>query len=166
MYETIEQDNAFVTNENDFMEHVCNRCFEDEGLCEFIECYAESTECSSCGRKDEKPIAADMDKVAEHFRMCVEQEYEDAANNLPYETAEGGFIGRYWYPCDLIEEELQLSLPNDNSGELSARLLQALDGIVWCESDPHGLSPVELAKFSWRQFCRVVKHERRFFFVT
>ena len=159
-----EQDNAFVTNENDFMDYVCCSCFEDEGLCEFIESYAEATECSFCGRKGEKPIAAHVDKVAEHFRMCVEQEYEDATDWLPYESREGGFIGRHWDPYDFIADELQLSLPNDNSGELSARLLQEIDGIVWCELNPYGLNPYELAKFSWQEFCRVVKHERRFFF--
>ena len=147
------------------MDYVCSRCFEDDGLCDFIECYAESTACSFCGITDEKIIAADVDKVAEHFRICVEQEYEDAANNLPYETAEGGFIGRHWYPYDLIADELQLSLPNDHSGKLHGRLSEALDGIVWCELNPHDLNPHELAKVSWQEFCRVVKHERRFFFV-
>ena len=146
------------------MEFVCSDCFEDEGLCEFIECHAESTECSFCKAKDEQPIAADIDKVAEYFRMCVEKEYDNAADWLPYESAEGGYQGLYWKPYELIQDELELELPNDDCGVLFDRLSDSLDGIEWCESDPYGLNPFELAKFSWDAFSRVVKHERRYFF--
>ena len=145
------------------MEFVCSDCFEDEGLCKFIECHAESTECSFCGAMDEQPIAADIDEVARYFCMCVEKEYDDAANWLLYEKGEY-HGGRNWESYELIQDQLELELPNDDSGALFKRLLDSLDDIRWCESDPYGLNPFELAKFSWDEFSRVVKHGRRYFF--
>lgn len=65
---------------------------------------------------------------------------------------------------DLIQDLLQLDLPNDESGTLFERLSDSLGDIAWCESDPYGLKPFELAKFSWNEFSRVVKHGRRYFF--
>ena len=135
------------------MEFVCSDCFEDEGLCKFIECHAESTECSFCKAKDEQPIAADIDKVAEYFRMCVEKEYDDAADWLYYESAEGGYQGGdHWDSYELIQEQLELDLPNDDSEALLERLSDSLAGVEWCKSDPYGLNPFELAKFSWDEF--------------
>ena len=146
------------------MEFVCSDCFEDEGLRKFIECHAESTECSFCGAIDEQPIAADIDEVTGYFCKCVEKEYDDAANHLSYNSAEGGYQGIHWDSYDLIQDHLQLDLPNDESGTLFERLLGSLDDITWCESDPYSLNPFELAKFSWNEFSRVVKHGRRYFF--
>ena len=147
------------------MEYVCAGCLEDEGLSAFIECNAESTRCSFCGAKNEQPLAASIDIVGEHVRICVENEYENAADHLNFESAEGGYQGLHWDSYDLIQDELEVGLPNDDSGALIGRLVDSLDGIVWCESNPYSLSPADLAKFSWDEFCRVVKHKRRFFFL-
>ena len=146
------------------MDYVCSSCFEEEGMCQFIECNAESKVCDFCGNKDEQPIAADVDEVGNHLRRCVEKEYASAADHLNHESAEGGYQGLYWDSYDLIHDELEIGLPNDNSGDLIRRLLHSLDDIVWCDSRPFSLSPWYLAKLSWDEFCRVVKHERRFFF--
>ena len=35
----------------------------------------------------------------------------------------------------------------------------------WCERDAYGLNDQQMARYSWNQFCRVVKHQRRFFFM-
>ena len=147
------------------MKFVCSKCFGDEGLRDFVKHNAESEVCSFCGETSELPIAADINKVTKHFRQCVELEFDDAVNHLGYESAEGGYQGISWDPYDLIVEQLELDLPNDDSGELFDVLLDSLDGIRWCHADPYSLNTQELTRFSWDQFCRVVKHERRFFFI-
>ena len=146
------------------MDYVCSSCFEEEGMCQFIECNAESKECDFCGNEDEQPIAADVDEVGNHLRRCVEKEYANAADHLDFESAEGGYQGLHWDSYDLIHDELEIGLPNDDSGELIRRLVHSLDDIVWCDSRPFSLGTWDLAKLSWDEFCRVVKHERRFFF--
>ena len=146
------------------MEYVCSSCFEEEGICKFIECNSESEVCDFCGNEDEQPIAAEVDDVGNHLRRCVEKEYENAADHLNYESAEGGYQGLHWDSYDLIQDELEIGLPNDDSGDLIRRLVDSLDDIVWCESRPFSLSTSDLARLSWDEFCRVVKHERRFFF--
>ena len=98
--------------------------------------------------------------------MSIQKEYDDAANWLPYETAEGGYQGNTWTTCDLLTDELGLKLPNDRNGRLLDSLVGQMPDFVWCESDPYGLNEVQLARFSWKRFCQIVKHERRFFFTN
>src|SRR4029077_16027840 len=35
----------------------------------------------------------------------------------------------------------------------------------WCKTDPYGMSPSEALSFSWDQFCKTIKYERRYFFL-
>lgn len=74
-------------------EHVCSNCFSDSGIMQFITDNAEARTCSFCGRRSRRLIAARLERVTEHIDGCLRREYEDAANCLPYETAEGGFQG-------------------------------------------------------------------------
>jgi hypothetical protein len=146
------------------MGYVCSGCFEDEGLRAFVKANAESPKCSFCGANAVHPIAAKVRDVAAHFRECVEREYADAANHLPYENAEGGYQGEHWDSYDLITEALELELPRDHTGALFEILKGSLDDIVWCRAHPYSLNPFELADFSWKEFSRIVKHERRYSF--
>lgn len=126
------------------MDYVCSSCFEEEGMCQFIECNAESKVCDFCGNVDEQSIAADVDEVGHHLRRCVEREYANAADHLDHESAEGGYQGLHWDSYDLIHNELEIVLPNDDSGDLIRRPVHSLDDIVWasiaCANDKNLLS--------------------------
>ena len=146
------------------MEFVCCDCFENPGLSSFVANNAEEKKCNFCEAEAEVPIAADMETVATFFRKCIEREYDDAAEHLGYESAEGGYQGRHWDSYELIMEVLDIDLPNDREDKLLNRLVDSLSDRIWCEKNPFDLNPRELANFSWEEFCRVVKEERRYFF--
>ena len=55
---------------------VCDNCFEDTGLVEFIRSNASAIECSFCPTKDDVPIAASIDDVSAHFIECLFREYD------------------------------------------------------------------------------------------
>jgi hypothetical protein len=40
-----------------------------------------------------------------------------------------------------------------------------MDNELWCETDPYGMSHAQQLQFSWEKFCRIIKHEKRYFFL-
>lgn len=144
-------------------EYVCGDCFGDDGLKEFIASRAESNECSFCGATEDEPIAAPFDDIAEHIGSCIGQHYTDPANNLPYESAEGGYQGTTYYTDELFGE-IGLDFPNDNDDRLRKAISDSLDNDLWSDMHPFSLSSTQQLDFSWDEFCRVIKHERRYFF--
>ena len=145
--------------------YVCVNCFEDPGLVSFIKRYAVAEECSFCSATDSIPIAASVEEVSEHIIECLRHEYDDAANQLGWIGAEGGYQGAHWDTPDLLSYEVELSFPQENEELLLEALFGDLIDQVWCERNAYGLNDEEWARFSWDYFCDVVMHQRRFFFM-
>jgi HEPN/RES N-terminal domain 1/RES domain len=146
---------------------VCDRCFGNQDIQEYIRSEAESHECDFCGRVSRKrPIAADLPAVVEFMLEAIDREYEHAVNALGWDGREGGFQGIYWDSYDLLTDELQLDLPNDEDGELLQVLVDCLGDQEWCQRDPYAMRPHERLFASWTRFCEFVKHERRYFFLN
>ena len=144
---------------------VCDNCFEDSGLVEFVRSNASATECSFCPTKDDVPIAASIDDVSAHFIECLFREYDLAVNELGWIGSEGGYIGRHWYAEELAFDELELEFPQDNLELLLPPLFGEYYDQDWCKRNPYGLDDSEWSRYSWERFCRVVMHERRYFFL-
>ena len=66
---------------------------------------------------------------------------------------------------DLLEEHLGNALPNDDDGRLMEALCDGLGERVWCRAHPLSLTRDEKLTFSWDEFCELIKHRRRFFFM-
>lgn len=144
-------------------EYVCDECFNDEGLKEWVIAHAEANECSFCGRESDEPIGASISAVVEHIDVSVSQLYDDPANWLPYESAEGGYQGTT-YTSQEILDEVGLDFPNDVDCRLRNVVADGLRNELWCDADPYALSPAEQLNFSWDRFCSVIKYKRRYFF--
>jgi hypothetical protein len=146
-------------------EFVCGACFGDDGLREFCANHAESKECDFCGTTSVEPIAAPLDEVIEHISRCIYEHFDDPANaGLPYETAEGGYQGTTYLTYEVFEE-LGLDFPKDRGDRLRDAIEGGLGNDLWSEADPFGLTRDQQLHFSWERFCRVIKHERRYFFL-
>jgi hypothetical protein len=145
--------------------YVCADCFDDPGIREFIEATADSQTCSFCGKTTDKPIAAALSTVVEYIEACVEHEYTDPADCLPFESAEGGYQGEVWTSAELLDEIIGLGLPNDDDGRLVYAIADNMQTQLWSRRYPFSLDDDEDAKWTWRTFCRTVRHDRRFFLV-
>ena len=143
--------------------YVCTKCFPeiDKGIGSFIDNNASSNVCSFCSSEGKDPIAVSLRDLGDFMRECLESEYDDAANWLPYESAEGGFQGTTWDTYDLIYDHLQVDVESD---ELRSALLDAIGDQIWCERNPFSLSLEDTLMFSWKDFRRLIKYQRRFFF--
>jgi hypothetical protein len=144
-------------------DHVCVNCFTDKGIREFILSNATERHCSFCGQASRKQIAVKLETLVDHIRYSILREYDEAVNCLPYESAEGGYIGECWDTSELLNDIIGLELPHDD-GRLMDSICEGLGQTDWCEADPFGLSDRDHVRYSWSNFCHVVKYERRYFF--
>jgi hypothetical protein len=146
-------------------EFVCGECIEDEGLRDFIEGEARAKVCTFCGAESNDPIAAPLIELLLYISECLDREYDVAENKLPYESAEGGYIGEVWTTQEVLEQLLIDELPNDDVGTLMAALCDGLGDRAWCRKHPFSLTDDEKLNFSWDEFCDLIKHRRRYFFL-
>ena len=141
---------------------ICAKCFQDSDLVELIEGYAGPSGCSFCGQIDAP--TAPFDKIAEHINERLGTFYGKAADQLPYESREGGYQGWHTSTWELLVEDMGIALPRDAGDQLLSALVGAIGDDVWSEYDWLSLEPDESLKSSWERFCSLVKHYRRFFF--
>jgi hypothetical protein len=144
---------------------VCGNCIDDGDLQEVVELNRTSGKCSFCGRRSKNPIAAELETVVEHIRLCIEEDYDFAANVLSYDGKEGGYQGDYWTTEELLTEEIGLAFPNDRNGKLVQAIVDLMPDELWCDRDPGSLGSQEEIRYNWESFCDLVKHKRRYFFL-
>lgn len=144
-------------------DYVCSACFEDEDLGAWISRNGEHRLCDFCGRIDAP--AVEFKGVCDFITACIQKYWGRAVDQMPYETAEGGYIGgNTWDTYDLLRDEIALSLPRDHKEKLFYALLHALPDETWCDHDWTCLDLDQALLTSWESFCETVKHKRRFFF--
>ena len=145
---------------------VCINCFEEPGLVRFVNKNAVAKEFSFCPAKENVPIAASIEEVSEHFVKCLFREYDLSVNVLGWDGSEGGWVGApSWDAYELAFDEIELGFPQGNEDLLLPYLFGENIDQDWCEENGYGLNNQQLARYSWEHFCKVVMHERRFFFL-
>ena len=145
------------------IKRVCSSCFSDQDLRHWIREQNGSRGCDACDQFDSPTCK--LDDLCEKIQECLERYWGFAVDQLPYETAEGGYQGTTWSTYEILLDEVGLELPRDRSDKLLYAILSQLKDEVWCEYDWLTLDKDKALKFGWDRFCNVIKHERRFFFL-
>lgn len=146
---------------NSNMDRVCSSCFEDPDIRAWIRNIGGPRGCDFCGRYDSP--TAEVDDVCSHIEKCLRKYWGFAVDQLPYETAEGGYQGQTWYTDEVLFDEEGLALPRDN-GTLREALVAGISDELWCEWDWLTLDDDVSLRLGWEKFCENIKHRRRFFF--
>lgn len=143
---------------------VCQNCFANPGLRKFIAENALERDdgddpniCSFCDPADASDVVAEFDAVCERIVECIRHRYDDPANQLPYETAEGGYQGEVLHTYDVLIEIAELETPNDPDGKLLDALNLAISDEIWCQRNYFRLSPEAALQFSWEELQEVAK---------
>jgi hypothetical protein len=139
---------------------VCAKCFEDQAVREFVTEHATAKRCSYCGRFSRNALAAHMDEVLAFIAEGINYEYEDPANSVHWESAEGGYTLATMDSWELLEE-VGLEIEND---ELRDDLRRAFFDCPWVHKDPYGDLLCDALRYSWEAFSDLVKHRTRFVF--
>ena len=150
------------SNTPSYQQAVCSRCFEEEDIADFIAKCGGPPGCSFCAQADAP--TAPLEDVTRHIRECLEGFFGFAVNQLPYNSEEGGYLGKHWDTYELLSDKIELSLPRDKHDDLFSALANGVGDEEWCAWDWLTLDYDEDVETAWRQFCAVIQHERRFFF--
>lgn len=138
---------------------VCARCIEDDALAEVVARNAESKQCDYCGRRGRKAIAAPLDAVTEHMAVCINREYCDPVEVLPWD--EGEYVGETFDTREMLYEAAGFEVANEH---LMEDILDSFCRDLWCDRDWQVLGPAQRRFAGWEAFKEVVKHERRYTF--
>lgn len=141
---------------------VCSACVDDLDLKRHIRDAKRRERCSFCGSR--AAPTAPLKDVAEIISDRLKTFYGKAADQLPYESAEGGYIGWHVDTYDLLFDTLELGLPRDTGGTLAQAIVELVGDDTWCEYDWLDLEYDDGLISEWQGFCQTVKHGRRFFF--
>jgi HEPN/RES N-terminal domain 1/RES domain len=142
--------------------HVCADCFTDEAIQQFVAGRMIETKCDYCGRSSDALIAAPMDDVLGLMANGLSVEWNDAVDELPYESAEGGYQGRAYDTWEFFDEVV--GFPTEDA-KLKKDIAHAFRDRLWCQRNYFSLSEQDALLIGWEEFCHEVKHERRYFFL-
>lgn len=143
------------------MAHVCSSCFDDLDIRAWIRNVGGPRGCDFCNGYDSPTV--ELHEVCRHIEECLGKFWGLAVDQLPYESAEGGYQGQTWDTAEVVFDEEGLSLPRDD-GTLYEAILRELTDELWCDWDWLSLDKDMALRSSWETFCENVKHNRRFFF--
>ncbi len=143
------------------MPNCCARCFSEPLIQQFIEASENRGDCDYCGSTD-VPFH-NVDKVGEFVRAGVLRHYEDAANRVHYETAEGGYTMDTNTMTEILLSDFDIfDSTHFDPGDLADDLADD-DGTGYVRRDPYGPPSGEPEEIdNWNQFCETVTNTRRF----
>jgi len=124
--------------------------------------YGGARGCYFCEGKDAATMP--LNEVVDFILRRIETFYGKAADQLPYETREGGYQGWHIHSYDMIRDQIGLELSRDDTETLFYAIVDGIGDDTWCEYDWIVLEPDKSRRFSWVSFCDIVRHRRRFFF--
>src|SRR5260370_40676411 len=142
-------------------------CVEEEFVREVVQNHAEVSKCDYCGSTAEELtgdenalIASPLDSVMEIIAEGLRSEWNDANDeNIPYESAEGGYQANTKDRDDLGGDYVCRS--ND---EIAQAIINALPDYVWVQKDYWSLDEGQALMYGWKDFCDLVKHKNRYMF--
>lgn len=141
---------------------LCSECVEELDLRHYIAGAEGEPGCSFCDGDDAS--TCEFIGLMEHVRACIAEEYDLAANCLPWESGEGGWqSGPVWDTYDLIVDHLEIGFARDGDGALVRAMVACLGDTDWCVRNPFSDDPLHTLRLRWQQFCELIKHRTRFF---
>jgi HEPN/RES N-terminal domain 1/RES domain len=139
---------------------ICPDCVTNPALKAIVEENLAWERCDYCGRQGET-VAADTYALMEHITESIETEWAEPVEELPYETAEGGYQGD-WCTFDELVHELGEDIGCD---EFVDDVIAAYGGRGWCQRDYFQARLDEALGFSWERFAEIVKYRSRYVFM-
>lgn len=145
--------------------YVCHHCLSDYAIADFVQSNAVLSECSYCNRRAKNPNAAAMDRVLSFIAQGFWREYDIPENCLPYDSREGGWMGRTPHDSDdVISDSDIVNWDRPGAEKLRQDLVRAFGDRQFIEQDPFGTPKHDRWRYSWGTFCKTVKHKTRFVF--
>lgn len=137
---------------------VCADCVSNPFLKEVLrsEAFSEAV-CDYCDGVGAAPIELVLNEISD----AAFSGFTDAANELPYESREGGYLGEILESWDILA-----TIGDWTENErLLEDVAEAFSDVAWCKRDYYSLGEEELLRFGWQAFTRQIKHRTRYLFL-
>jgi hypothetical protein len=141
--------------------YCCVECFSDKIIREFIKECGEIGECEYCDSK--KVFTTGVDIVGDFVMRGVNRAYEDPAERVGYESAEGGYLLPTTDIYDILIYVLEIfSEKVDDPYDLIGDMIP--DTITeYVQKDPYGPPRGDSDEiYHWERFCKLVKNDKRY----
>ncbi len=149
-----EQDRGYCAPENRF---VCSSCVNDKFLSAALKRESRGAFCSYCKENKAAPITVLLDEI----RDAIYDRYADPADELPYDSSEGGYQGTVIDTHDLFESELH---EWTRCHELWEDAIAAFSGAEWCKKNYFGTDRFDALRYGWDHFVTEIKYRTRYLF--
>ena len=136
---------------------VCANCVANHLLKDLLRGESIRVDCSYCGSEMAAPIKVLLDEISE----AAFSGFTDPANELPYESREGGYQGEVLESWEVIE---YIGHWTDDE-KLHEDVADSFSDQQWCRVNHFGLSDTDRLRYGWRDFVREIKHRTRYLFL-
>ena len=141
---------------------VCRDCIDEDGIQTFIVENSDDDDsmCSYCCIDDVETCG--MGRVIGYIHECISTEWTEPANELPYESREGGWQGEVLTTIELL---FQLGIEIDDETIIDD-IVNSLYQSHWSKAGYFSPTPDQTMIYSWESFCRFVINKSRYFFLN
>jgi len=152
----IELDQAFLSkiidknvcschiNEKEIKNHILNNSFYEK--CDYCNCI-------------KKVIS--LENLVKFMLKGILNFYDDAANFMPYESSEGGYLGLTFDNEELINSKIGLEI---DDYILNKDIIDCIDNKTWSEPELYFESERDVLIYNWNYFKDVIKYKSRYLF--
>ncbi len=135
--------------------NVCSSHIDDYAVRLFVKRNGEKDKCDYCGKQR---LVVDLESLMEFLTDALTHFYTDPANFMSYVSSEGGYLGEFDGPWEMLES-LGLSVEDD---KLNDDIIESLDhSSAWADE---GVAGSDFKYEGWLHFKYLVKHQSRFLF--
>ena len=147
--------------DSDIDRSICSNCINENGIRDFIIQNSSATlsACSYCNNTNIK--TCNIGAVIGYIHECINREWTDPANELPYQSAEGGYQGEV---LDTTELLWQLGV-NVDDDTIIEDIADSIHQSHWSKTDYFSLTPDQTLSYGWKAFCQFVMNKSRYFFL-
>ena len=138
--------------------YVCASCVTDAHLAKVLTDKSDSHGCSYCGSLKAAPIDVLLDEIV----GVIVEDYDDPADELPYESREGGYQGIVYDNYEILDE----LDPWTDSGTLTDDVAGSISERQWCKKNYFELDQHEALRYGWNEFANQIKHRTRHLFFS
>ena len=93
--------------------NTCVQCFGSPSIKTFIRKNAKTKGCSFCDDPGSvKRNACELNVLVDNIRKQIDTEWEDAAQNTPYDSAESEYLSSTIDTTDLLDHEVEVDFQN------------------------------------------------------
>ena len=135
---------------------ICSKHIKEKFIKRHIEATGYPGVCSYCTKEIERKVM-DLDDLAKFIQEGISFLYEDAAEQVAYDSAEGGYLMPTY-----SNHEIFWNIGLEMDAKVFDDVVWCIEDFAWVDRDPYGGSPSENMMYDWKDFKTAVTRFQRY----